>query len=164
MRVELPADALLRPNGTDLEEISSVTGLGRGEQIHSVRFIGDVGYVVTFRQIDPLYVLDLSDPANPVLSLTMDQARTVTAAFAIDTFTITPTAGADGSIDPAVPVYAKALAAVGVFKVTPESWSGKVKFGQNEPEKLRRVFVRKLRERGGPMDEETAREIEKTLP
>ena len=58
---------VLRPNGTDLEEISSVTGLGRGEQIHSVRFLGDVGYVVTFRQIDPLYVLDLSDPANPVL-------------------------------------------------------------------------------------------------
>ena len=58
---------VLRPNGTDLEEISSVTGLGRDEQIHSVRFIGDVGYVVTFRRIDPLYVLDLSDPANPVL-------------------------------------------------------------------------------------------------
>ena len=58
---------VLRPNGTELEEISSVTGLGKGEQIHSVRFIGDVGYVVTFRQIDPLYVLDLSDPANPVL-------------------------------------------------------------------------------------------------
>jgi hypothetical protein len=58
---------VLRPDGTDLEEISSVTGLGKGEQIHSVRFIGDVGYVVTFRQIDPLYVLDLSDPENPVL-------------------------------------------------------------------------------------------------
>jgi hypothetical protein len=58
---------VLRPDGTDLEQISSVTGLGKGEQIHSVRFIGDVGYVVTFRQIDPLYVLDLSDPENPVL-------------------------------------------------------------------------------------------------
>ena len=67
-------------------------------------------------------------------------------------------------IDPAVPVYAKALDGVGVFRVVTESWTGKVKFGQNEPEKLRRVFVRKLRERGGPMDEETAREIEKTLP
>ncbi len=67
-------------------------------------------------------------------------------------------------IDPAVPIYAKALANVGVFKVVPESWSGKVKFGQNEPENLRRVFVKKLRERGGPMDEETALEIEKTLP
>ncbi len=58
---------VLRPNGTDLEVISSISGLGKGEQIYSVRFIDDVGYVVTFRQIDPLYVLDLSDPTNPVL-------------------------------------------------------------------------------------------------
>jgi hypothetical protein len=58
---------VLRPDGTDLEQISSISGLGKGEQIYSVRFIGDVGYVVTFRQIDPLYVLDLSDPADPVL-------------------------------------------------------------------------------------------------
>ena len=59
--------SVLRPNGTDLEEISSISGLGKGEQIQAVRFIDDVGYVVTFRQIDPLYVIDLSDPANPVL-------------------------------------------------------------------------------------------------
>ena len=58
---------VLRPNGTDLEEISSISGLGKGEQIQAVRFIDDVGYVVTFRQVDPLYVIDLSDPANPVL-------------------------------------------------------------------------------------------------
>ena len=58
---------VMRPNGTDLEVISSISGLGKGEQIYSVRFIDDVGYVVTFRQIDPLYVIDLSDPANPVL-------------------------------------------------------------------------------------------------
>lgn len=67
-------------------------------------------------------------------------------------------------IDPAMPIYAKALDGVGVFRVVPDSWSGKVKFGQNEPENLRRIFVEKLRERGGPMDEETAREIEATLP
>ena len=30
-----------------------------------MRFLGDVGYVVTFRQVDPLYTLDLSDPRNP---------------------------------------------------------------------------------------------------
>jgi nitroimidazol reductase NimA-like FMN-containing flavoprotein (pyridoxamine 5'-phosphate oxidase superfamily) len=66
-------------------------------------------------------------------------------------------------IDPGLPHYAKALENVGVFKVTPDSWTGKVKFGQNEPEKLRRIFVARLRERGGPMDEETAREIEATL-
>ena len=35
---------------------------GKGERIYAVRFIGDVGYLVTFRQVDPLYTLDLSDP------------------------------------------------------------------------------------------------------
>lgn len=36
-----------------------------GEQVYAVRFLGDRAYVVTFRQVDPLYVLDLSDPADP---------------------------------------------------------------------------------------------------
>lgn len=36
-----------------------------GEQVRAVRFIGDRGYIVTFRQVDPLYVLDLSDPLDP---------------------------------------------------------------------------------------------------
>ncbi len=48
-----------------LAERGEVTGLGRGERIYSVRFIGDLGYVVTFRQTDPLYALDLRDPAAP---------------------------------------------------------------------------------------------------
>jgi hypothetical protein len=48
-----------------LVQLGQVGGLGRGEQIYAVRFIGDVGYVVTFRQVDPLYTVDLSDPSNP---------------------------------------------------------------------------------------------------
>ncbi|MGH7857121.1 MAG: beta-propeller domain-containing protein, partial [Candidatus Binatia bacterium] len=48
-----------------LAEVGRVGGLGRGERIYAVRFIGDVGYVVTFRQVDPLYTLDLSDPTRP---------------------------------------------------------------------------------------------------
>ncbi|MFF4620013.1 beta-propeller domain-containing protein [Nonomuraea jabiensis] len=42
-----------------------VGGLGEGERIYSVRFIGPVGYCVTFRQVDPLYTLDLRDAAAP---------------------------------------------------------------------------------------------------
>ncbi|HKC28943.1 MAG TPA: beta-propeller domain-containing protein, partial [Jatrophihabitans sp.] len=42
-----------------------VGGLGRGEQVHAVRFLGPLGYVVTFRSVDPLYVVDLHDPAHP---------------------------------------------------------------------------------------------------
>ncbi|WP_051393076.1 beta-propeller domain-containing protein [Glycomyces arizonensis] len=48
-----------------LTEVGSVTDLGVDEQIYAVRFVGDTGYVVTFRQTDPLYTLDLSDPAAP---------------------------------------------------------------------------------------------------
>ena len=48
-----------------MTRVGSVTGLGKGQRIYSVRFIGPVGYVVTFRQIDPLYTLDLSVPAHP---------------------------------------------------------------------------------------------------
>ena len=48
-----------------LNIMGSVTGLAKGETIYSVRFIGDKGYIVTFRTIDPLFVLDLSDPKNP---------------------------------------------------------------------------------------------------
>ncbi len=51
--------------GDRLVEVGRVGGIGRGEQIYAVRFIGDAGYVVTFRQVDPLYTLDLSDAAKP---------------------------------------------------------------------------------------------------
>ncbi len=48
-----------------LTRIGEVGDLGRGETIHSVRFVGGTAYVVTFRQTDPLYTVDLSDPAAP---------------------------------------------------------------------------------------------------
>ncbi|MDW7650317.1 MAG: beta-propeller domain-containing protein [Bacillota bacterium] len=40
-------------------------GLAPGERIYSARFMGDKGYLVTFEMIDPLFVIDLKDPANP---------------------------------------------------------------------------------------------------
>lgn len=48
-----------------LKPLGSVSGLGPDERIRGVRFIGDVGYVVTFRQTDPLYTVDVADPAAP---------------------------------------------------------------------------------------------------
>lgn len=51
-----------------LVERGVVGGLGAGETIHSVRFLGDLGYVVTFRQTDPLYVIDLTDPSAPAVA------------------------------------------------------------------------------------------------
>jgi uncharacterized secreted protein with C-terminal beta-propeller domain len=56
---------ILRVADGKLTQVGEVGGLGKGEQIYSVRFIGPRAYVVTFRQTDPLYSLDLSEPAKP---------------------------------------------------------------------------------------------------
>lgn len=61
------AVTVLAERGEVLEQVGRVGGLGRGEQIRAVRFLGDLGVVVTFRQTDPLYTLDLADPAAPRL-------------------------------------------------------------------------------------------------
>lgn len=45
----------------------ALTGMGITERIYGVRFFGETGYIVTFRQTDPLYTLDLSDPERPRL-------------------------------------------------------------------------------------------------
>jgi len=52
-------------DATSLERQGSVTGMSEGQRVYGVRFDGDRGYVVTFRRVDPLHVLDLSDPADP---------------------------------------------------------------------------------------------------
>jgi len=59
-------------------------------------------------------------------------------------------------------MYVKALERVGVFRVS-GPWTAKVKFGSNEPVKVRRSWIEALRERGEPLDMATADEIEKTL-
>ncbi len=59
---------ILEPKDGQLVTAGQIAGLGVGEQIYAVRFIGDAGYVVTFRQTDPLYVLDLRDPTRPAVS------------------------------------------------------------------------------------------------
>jgi uncharacterized secreted protein with C-terminal beta-propeller domain len=56
---------VLRPDGDQLAEVGRVGGLGHGQKIYAVRYAGPVGYVVTFRQTDPLYTLDLADPEHP---------------------------------------------------------------------------------------------------
>ncbi|MBS3093275.1 beta-propeller domain-containing protein [Candidatus Pacearchaeota archaeon] len=49
----------------DLDIVGSVEDLAKGERIYSTRFMGDKVYMVTFRQVDPLYVIDASNPENP---------------------------------------------------------------------------------------------------
>jgi uncharacterized secreted protein with C-terminal beta-propeller domain len=55
----------LRPSGGSLVQAGRIGELGKGERVYSVRFVGDTGYVVTFRQIDPLYTVDLANPERP---------------------------------------------------------------------------------------------------
>ena len=43
----------------------SLEDLAPGETIYSARFMGERGYLVTFKQVDPLFVIDLKDPYNP---------------------------------------------------------------------------------------------------
>lgn len=58
----------LRQSGRVLDVIGGIRGIAPTEQIYAVRFLGDRGYIVTFRQTDPLFALDLSDPTTPVLT------------------------------------------------------------------------------------------------
>lgn len=51
----------------NLEIVGKVEGLAPGEKIYSVRFMGNRAYMVTFVQTDPLFVIDLSSPTNPVV-------------------------------------------------------------------------------------------------
>jgi uncharacterized secreted protein with C-terminal beta-propeller domain len=54
-------------SGTQLVPVGSVGELGSGEFIKTVRFTGNVAYVVTFQTFDPLYVVDLANPQRPAL-------------------------------------------------------------------------------------------------
>jgi uncharacterized secreted protein with C-terminal beta-propeller domain len=56
---------VLKESGDQLEVVGRTPSLAKGEQIFSVRFMEQTGYVVTFVRVDPLFALDLSDPMNP---------------------------------------------------------------------------------------------------
>jgi hypothetical protein len=56
---------VLATNGSRLSHVGQLSSLGAGQKIYSVRSVGDVGYVVIFRQIDPVYTIDLGDPTAP---------------------------------------------------------------------------------------------------
>jgi beta propeller domain-containing protein len=59
--------SVLADTGDRLAVVGELGGLGRGERVYAVRFVDDLAYVVTFRQVDPLHVIDLSNPEQPVL-------------------------------------------------------------------------------------------------
>lgn len=52
----------------NLKLTSKISDIANGERIYSVRFMGDRAYMVTFKQTDPLFSLDLSDPKKPKIT------------------------------------------------------------------------------------------------
>lgn len=52
---------------SDMKLAGKLSGIAPGETIQSARFMGDIGYFVTYRNTDPLFTVDLSDPYNPVI-------------------------------------------------------------------------------------------------
>ena len=56
---------VLDEQGDRLAVVGQLRGLGRGEAVQSVRWFDDLAVLVTFRQMDPLYTVDVSDPTHP---------------------------------------------------------------------------------------------------
>lgn len=49
----------------DLKQVGQLEDIAPGENIYSVRFVGERAYMVTFRTVDPLFVIDLAEPTSP---------------------------------------------------------------------------------------------------
>jgi hypothetical protein len=56
---------VLSSKGGVLAPVGQVSGLGNGQRVYAIRFVGPTAYVVTFKQVDPLYTIDLSSPTSP---------------------------------------------------------------------------------------------------
>ena len=57
--------SVLQQQGESLNIVGKVDNIAPGERIYSARFDGDYGFLVTFRQVDPFFTLDLSQPTQP---------------------------------------------------------------------------------------------------
>lgn len=64
---ETHVSVLTQGDNNTLERAGQVGGIAKGERLWAARFVGDKGYLVTFRNTDPLWTVDLSDPAAPRL-------------------------------------------------------------------------------------------------
>ncbi|KOS66439.1 hypothetical protein AEA09_16975 [Lysinibacillus contaminans] len=51
----------------NLQQVGAVKDLAPGEKVYSARFMGDKAYVVTFKEVDPLFVIDVADPTKPTV-------------------------------------------------------------------------------------------------
>lgn len=63
----LPTSNNLYILDSDLKVVGAIEDIAENETIYSVRFDGDIGYFVTFKEVDPLFSVDLSNPSNPTI-------------------------------------------------------------------------------------------------
>lgn len=63
----LPTSNNLYILDSDLKVVGAIEDIAENERIYSVRFDGDIGYFVTFKEVDPLFSVDLSNPSNPTI-------------------------------------------------------------------------------------------------
>lgn len=63
----LPTSNNLYILDSDLKAVGAIEDIAENETIYSVRFDGDIGYFVTFKEVDPLFSVDLSNPSNPTI-------------------------------------------------------------------------------------------------
>ena len=80
-----------RSSGQSLQTVATLPNAQRpallgkpGEQVYGVRFVGARGYVVTFRRTDPLYVLDLANPADPRIAGELELAGFSESLYPLD--------------------------------------------------------------------------------
>ncbi len=59
---------ILHQTDQSLDTVGSLSHIADGESIQAVRYVGDTAYIVTFRQVDPLFVIDLTNPAAPAIT------------------------------------------------------------------------------------------------
>jgi hypothetical protein len=57
--------SVFKLTGADMQQVSKIEDIAPGESIYAVRFMGEVGYIVTFKKVDPLFTVDLSNPMDP---------------------------------------------------------------------------------------------------
>jgi uncharacterized secreted protein with C-terminal beta-propeller domain len=62
---EDPANHVYVLDADTMGEVGHIGGIAPNEQVQSARFMGEKGYVVTYERIDPLFTIDLSEPADP---------------------------------------------------------------------------------------------------
>ncbi|WP_164669502.1 beta-propeller domain-containing protein [Virgibacillus doumboii] len=64
---EQPSTNNLYTYDLQMNPVGALEGLAEGERIYSVRFMEEVAYMVTFKQVDPLFVIDLKNPEKPTV-------------------------------------------------------------------------------------------------